>query len=309
MIRMLCVMVFMLYTNAVYAAKQIDIYSMFSLGAAGTIIGYEVVNRLNAIQNEYEFRLVSLPGAAGDNAALKTIALARTGQDLLLWQGTSGYTFGKYVSANPNAYDRDNDLVPIASFAGTSFHLMVEPESDIKTVADLTSQFKKRDVVYFGSTSTNPATPFLNAIFLKSNNLKASKDLNYTTPFDITKSVLGKESDYTIFTPADVRGLKSLAISGSARSKLFPNVPTGKELGMDDFNFTSTMHIAVPKEKTEFGMKFAQIMFAVCHDPKFVEAVEKIGYDARCFSDEKLKSTIKAESDMIKKYEKDVVWK
>jgi len=292
---MLCVMVFMLYTNAVYAAKQIDIYSMFSLGAAGTIIGYEVVNRLNAIQNEYEFRLVSLPGAAGDNAALKAIALARTGQDLLLWQGTSGYTFGKYVSANPNAYDRDNDLVPIASFAGTPFQLMVEPESDIKTVADLIGQFKKRDVVYFGSTSTNPATPFLNTIFLKSNNLKASKDLNYTTPFDITKSVLGKESDYTIFTSADVRGLKSLVISGSTRSKLFPNVPT--------------MHIAVPKEKTEFGMKFAQIMFAVCHDPKFVESVERIGYDARCFSNEKLKSTIKAEADMIKKYEKDVVWK
>ena len=78
---------------------------------------------------------------------------------------------------------------------------------------------------------------------------------------------------------------------------------------MDDFNFTSTMHIAVPKEKIEFGMKFAQIMFTICHDPKFVEAVEKIGYDARCFSDEKLKGTIKAELDIIKKYEKDVVWK
>jgi len=309
MIRMLCVMMLMLYTNAVYAAKQIDIYSMFSPGAAGTIIGYEVVNRLNAAQIEYEFRLVSLPGAAGDNAALKTIALARTGQDVLLWQGTSGYTFGKYVSASPNAYDRDNDLVPLVAFAGTPFHLMVEPESEIKTLANLIDSFRKKDVVYFGSTSTNPATPFLNAIFLKSNGLKASKDLNYTSPFDITKSVLGKESDYTVFSPTDVRGLRSLVMSGSVRSRLFPNVPTGKELGMNDFIFTSTMHIAVPKEKSEFGLKFTQLMLKACYDQQFADAVEKINYETKCLPTEKLKSTIREEAEMIKKYEKDVVWK
>ena len=299
----------MMVTNAAYAAKQIDIYSMFSLGAAGTIIGYEVVNRLNTIQSEYEFRLSSLPGAAGDNASLKAITVARAGQDVLLWQGTSGYTFGKYASANINAYDRDNDLVPLVSFAGTPFHLMVEPDSEIKTFADLIGQFSKKDVVYFGSTSTNPVTPFLNAIFMKSNGLKPSKDLNYTSPFDITKSILGKESEYTIFSPTDVRGLRSLVMSGPERSRLYPNVPTGKELGMKDFVFTSTMQIAVPKEKSEFGLKFTQMMLQICYDQKFNDAVEKIGYETKCLSGDKLKSSIKEEALMIKKYENDVVWK
>ena len=299
----------MMVTNTAYAAKQIDVYSMFSPGAAGTIIGYEVVNRLNAAQTEYEFRLSSLPGAAGDIAALRVIALARAGQDVLIWQGTGSYTFGKYVSANINAYDRDNDLVPIASFAGTPFHLMVNPDSEIKTLADLVSQFNKKDVVYFGSTSTNPITPFLNAIFMKSSGVKPSKDLNYTTPFDITKSVLSKESEYTIFSPTDVRGLRSLVMSGSERSRLYPNVPTGKELGMKDFVFTSTMQIAVPKEKSEFGLKFTQMMLQICYDQKFSDAIEKIGYETKCLFGDKLKSSIKEEALMIKKYEKDVVWK
>lgn len=299
----------MLVSNAAYAAKQIDVYSMFSPGAGGTIVGYEVVNRLNAAQNEYEFRLASLPGAAGDNAVLRAIAAARAGQEVLIWQGTSGYTFGKYVSANVNAYDRDNDLVPVASFVGSPFNLMVEPDSQIKTVADMIDLFQKKDTVYFGSTTTNPVTPFLNIIFLKNNGLKASKDLNYTSPFDITKSVLGKESDYTIFTPGDVKGLRSLVTSAPERSRLFPNVPTGKELGMKDFNFTTTLQIAVPKEIAQFGLKFEKMMLQICYDQKFGEVAEKVGYDTKCFSSEKLKSTIKEEAILIKKYENDAVWK
>ena len=309
MIRILLVALSMLCTNVAYAAKQIDIYSMFSPGAAGTIIGHEIVNRMNNVQNEYEFRLATVPGAAGDNAALRTIAAARAGQDVLIWQGTGSYTFGKYASANPNAYDRDNDLVPIASFVGTQFHIMVEPESEIKTLSELINNIKNKDVVYFGSTSTNPITPFLNAIFLKNSGLKPTKDLNYTSPFDITKSVLVKETNYTIFSPADVRGLKSLASSGATRSKKYPDVPTGKELGIDDFTFTSTLQFAVPKEKMAFGIKFEKMLLQICQESEFALSAEKIGYEVKCSSSEVLKSAIKAESAMIKKYEKDVVWK
>lgn len=299
----------MIYSNVAFATKQIDIYSMFSPGAAGTIIGIDIVNRMNAAQNEYEFRLATVPGAAGDNAALRTIAAARSGQDVLIWQGTSGYTFGKYASANPNAYDRDNDLVPIASFVGAQFHIMVEPQSEIKTLLELVNSFRNKDVVYFGSTSTNPVTPFLNVIFTKSNGFKLPKELNYTSPFDITKSVLGKESDYTIFSPSDVRGLKSLATSGTTRSKKYPDVPTGKELGMDDFTFTSTLQFAVPKEKTSFGMKFEKMLLQICQEPDFSLTAEKIGYEVKCMASGALRSSIRAESDLIKKYEKDVVWK
>lgn len=299
----------MLYANTANAAKQIDVYSMFSPGAAGTIIGQEIVNRMNVVQNEYEFRFLSVPGAAGDSAALRTIASARAGQDVLIWQGTSGYTFGKYASANPNAYDRDNDLVPIASFVGTQFHIMVEPESEIKTLSELISNMRNKEVVYFGSTSTNPITPFLNVIFLKSNNLKSTKNLNYTSPFDITKSVVVKESNYTIFSPFDVRGLKSLATSGSTRSKKFPDVPTGKELGMEDFVYASTLQFAVPKEKVSFGLSFERMLLSICQEPDFAVTAEKIGYEVKCSSSEMLKNAIKAEQSIIKKYEKDVVWK
>ena len=309
MIHILLLSLSILCANVAHAAKQIDVYSMFSPGAAGTIIGIDIVNRMNAAQNEYEFRLATVPGAAGDNAALRAIAAARAGQDVLIWQGTSGYTFGKYASANPNAYDRDNDLVPIASFVGTQFHIMVEPESEIKTLSELIINMRSKDVVYFGSTSTNPITPFLNVIFLKSNGLKPSKELNYTSPFDITKSVLGKESNYTIFSPSDVRGLKSLASSGVARSNKYPDVPTGKELGMNDFTFTSTLQFAVPKEKQSFGIKFEKMLLQICQEPNFALTAEKIGYEVKCSSSEMLRNAIKAEQSIIKKYEKDVVWK
>ena len=186
---------------------------------------------------------------------------------------------------------------------------MVEPESEIKSLSELVSNMRNKDVVYFGSTSTNPVTPFMNVIFLKSNGLKASKELNYTSPFDITKSVLTKESNYTIFSPSDVRGLKSLATSGTTRSKKYPDIPTGKELGMDDFTFTSTLQFAAPKEKQSFGIKFEKMLLQICQEPEFALIAEKIGYDVKCMSSESLKNSIKAESDLIKKYEKDVVWK
>ena len=309
MLRVVLLFFAMIYSNIAFATKQIDIYSMFSPGAGGTIMGIDIVNRMNAAQNEYEFRLATVPGAAGDNAALRAIASARAGQDILIWQGTGSYTFGKYASANPNAYDRDNDLVPIASFVGTQFHIMVEPESEIKTLSELVNSFRNKDVVYFGSTTTNPITPFLNVIFLKSNDLKPAKELNYTAPFDIAKSVLTKESNYTIFPPSDVRGLKSIVSSGSTRSKSHPDVPTGKELGMSDFNFASTLLFAVPKEKQAFGVKFEKMLLQICQDPEFASTAEKIGYEVKCVPGEPLKNSIRAESDLIKKYEKDVTWK
>lgn len=309
MLRIILILFTVIYSTVAFATQRIDIFSMFSTGGGGNIIGLDLVKRMNDAQSEYEFRLATVPGAGGDNAALRAIAAARAGQDVLIWQGSGSYTFGKYASANPNAYDRDNDLVPIASFVGTQFHIMIDPNSETKTLSKLVESFKKKDVVYFGSTSTNPITPFLNVIFLKSNDLKPTKDLTYRLPYDISKSVLSKESSYTIFPPSDVHGLKSVVSSGSVRSKNYPDVPTGKELGMPDFNFESTLLFAVPKEKRSFGIKFEKMLLQICNDPDFALLAKKIKYEVKCMPSEPLKKSIKDQLDLIKKYEKDIIWK
>lgn len=307
--RIVMAIVATMFATIANAASQVDMITIFNPSSASGIFAQEVVNRLNTMQSEYEFRASNLPGAAGDTAALKAIAVARTGQNVLLWHGASAYSYGKYVSANVNAYDRDKDLIPVQSFLGIGFNIMVHPESNINTIDDLVNEYRKKDNVYFGNTSTIAATILLNTVFVKKYNLKPPKELSYTKPYDTSKSILVKESDYTIFTTADVIGLKSLVTSSAVRTKSLPNVPTGKEVGMDDFNYSSLSMVSVPKEKEDFGKKMVGLLNQICNDPTFIERIQKLEYDSKCYGREQIQKIIADDLAAIRKYEKDLVFR
>jgi len=294
---------FLLLSNCAMA-KEVNVYSMFTPGSVGMLVGTEVISQLNIIQNDVQFRLTSIPGAGGDNATLRAISAARAGEDVLIWSGISGVTLGRYTSPNINAYNRNSDVVQVQSFSGTPFHLAVNPNSNIKSFNDLKNLFSSGKTVYFANTTTNAITPYLNVVLLKSIGFK-SKDLNYTSPYEITKSILVNESDYTIFSPQDIIGLRPILSSSLETS----NIPNGKDVGVPDFNFISTVGFSVPKERVEFVKTFDIFLPKICGSTDFIKLLEKIGHELRCFEREKIQQEIDKINKIVDKYEKDIVLK
>lgn len=304
--RIFVIIASLLYATIANAASQVDIISMYSNASATSVMIQEVAIRLNKMQSDFEFRVANIPGAAGDSAALKAISVARYDQNVLLWHGISTYSFGKFVSANVNAYDRDKDLVPVQAFAGVPFHLLVNTDDDFNSTLE---KFRKKDVVYFANTGSVPTALLLNGIFVKSSGIKMPKELSYSQGPEALKSVVIGESDYVIYTQSvsEVVGLKALVTSAQVRSQKFPNVPTGKEVGMPDFNYVSTTAISVPKEKREFGEKLIPLLQKICNEPSFIERVEKLGYESKCYGNDVLTKTISSDLDQIRKYESYVI--
>jgi len=292
---------FFLVLSNCAVAKEVNVYSMFTAGSTGMLVGTEVISQLNNMQSDIEFRLTSMPGAGGDNATLRAIAAARAGQDVLIWSGISGITLGRYTSSNINAYDRNSDIVQVQSFSGTPFHLAVNPNSNVKSLNDLKKLFSSGKTVYFGNTTTNAITPYLNVVLLKSIGFK-SKDLNYTSPYEITKSILVNESDYTIFAPQDIIGLRPILSSSLETS----NISNGKDVGVPDFNFISTVGFSVPKERVEFIKTFDIFLPKICGSSDFIKLLEKTGHELRCFDGKKIKQEIDKINEIVDKYGNDI---
>lgn len=299
-LKKLLIAAFICLTPSVSFSKTIELITRFGPSATSGQFAIEFVNALNSMQSEYEFRVVVVPGAAGEAADMRTINTAREGKDVLLWGSSSSFTFNKIIVGN--TYDRDKDLVPLQSVAGIPFSIQVRPDSDIKTFVDLLNHIKGKPKAFNGNTVSSSATQLLNAIFKHNFNITNVQDLSYSRPYDITRGVLVNEADYTIFNHSDVIGLRILVVSSENRLPSMLDVPTGKEVGMPDFKFNSLSMISVPKERLEFGRKIQPLLAKICDSEYMKERVSKTGYFPNCLGVEGIKSKIKEEIVLIDKY-------
>jgi hypothetical protein len=76
---------------------------------------------------------------------------------------------------------------------------------------------------------------------------------------------------------------------------------------MPDFAYVSTTTISVPKEKKEFAERLIPMLDMICKNPTFIERVEKLGYESKCFDNSKLMDSIAADTKQLQKYESYVV--
>jgi tripartite-type tricarboxylate transporter receptor subunit TctC len=290
-----------------FAAQQVSIVTRFGASTASGRFTVELANMLNEMQKDYEFKVSVVTGANGEAADQRALLLARSGQPVLSWMGVSAFTFNRYIVGN--TYDRDNDFIPLQGMTGVPFSLQVAPDSSIETFDDFIKYVKSKPVVYMGNTASSSSVNMLMVILKKSYNLNNIKELPYERPYDITRAMLVKEVEFTIFNPADVVGQKQLVTTSPERLYKIRNVPTGKEVGMPDFNFISQTMIAVPKEQKEFGEKISPLLARICYDSRFLDLVEKNNYFSNCLGTNGIKQKMQEELALIEKYKDSMVFK
>src|SRR5437016_2672943 len=157
-----------------------------------------------------------------------------------------GYTLlmGTFANAvNPSlyaklAYDQHRDLAPVALVARSFNIVVVNPKSEIKSIADLIVAAKAEpDKLSYGTFGTGTSAPLAGELF------KHMAKINLTTvPYKgsapaITELIGGQiQVMFTTVASAaslvEAGQLRALAVTSTERSPAFPNLPTVAEAGV-----------------------------------------------------------------------------
>ena len=196
------------------------------------------------------FIVENRPGGAG-NIGTEAVAKADPdGYTLLLVLDTA-------LTVNPALYknlkfDPDLDLVPITIVAGFYQMLVVHPSVPVNSVAEFVTFAKQKSVTYgSGGGKGNPGH-----LTMEYFRVQAGLDLVHVpykgNPQVVTDLVAGHVQAGFVATPGVVQlakdgKLKGLAVSGSRRTPLAPDVPTMAESGYRDFAIGFYQVMLAPK--------------------------------------------------------------
>ncbi len=193
----------------------------------------------------------NVPGAGGNIAADK---LAKAPAD--------GYTIGMGAAGamavthllNPKGTPyKSDDFAPIALLATQPNVVIVSPSLPVKTMADFTAYVRKTPQVTYGTAGVGTSNHLIAETMLH----RLGIDMvhaPYKGATPVITDLMGGHIAMTVDNITTAAALaktgkvKALAVTGSKRSPLLPEVPTLAESGLKDFNMPTWQGIFGPKD-------------------------------------------------------------
>ena len=192
--------------------------------------------------------LENKPGAAGTLGAAEA---ARATPDGYTWLFTTDTLF----TVNPHVYDKltfkTSDLQPVMRASAFSQTLVCHPGVGVKTVADLVRRAKEKQISYASGGAGSPG-------HLTTEQFKTAAGVQmlhvpYKGPAPAMQDVMGGQVDCgflagpTVLPHVRSGKLVALAVSGSRRSSLLPEVPTVAESGFAGFDASFSLVLFAPR--------------------------------------------------------------
>ena len=291
----------MLFRSTAYAKPEIQVISRYDAHVNGGIVASEFVRILNKIQDDYEFRLSIVPGASGESADQKAIALSRSGQDVLVIGAMSTWGLNGYVF--PNTFDRENDIIPLLGIDGFPNAILVDEKSPINTVEELLQKIRNKDKVFHATTAGAGMGTFHAELFVEKFGIKNAKMITYRSSGDLIRGLTNNELDYAIYIASNIPGLKALAISSNDRLSLYPNAKTAKEIGFPEFVHASITTVGIPKERKEFANRTIHYLRQACESDDMKTLIERTKAPRYyCYTDKELRARSAVEKNLFIKY-------
>ena len=265
-----------------FPSRPIHLVVGFTPGAASDIIGRLFAQGAAPLVGQ-EIVVENKPGAGSLIAAQYVAHAAKDGYTLFL-PALSTLT---NVIINPSAtVDIGRDFAPIALLAIGTVVLVVNPASNVHSVAELIALAKaKPGQVLYGSTGLGSLPQLAAEMFAQRAGVKLThvpypgspqiaQDLlagRITMSFTIASSVIGQIAAGQII---------ALATAATKRPAALPNVPTMAEAGMPDFDTGLWLGLAAPAGAPRSAIeKIAAVASKAMHTPQTVESLRKQGYD------------------------------
>lgn len=282
-----------------FPTKTVRLIAPFSPGGATDALARVVSQKLSE-RWHHQVIVDNRPGAGGNIGAELAARAAPDGYTLVVAGAPHAINMTLYQKLS---YDLQKDLVGINRIASYPSAIVVHPTLPVKTVKDLIALAKKRPgELNFGSAG--PGSPNRLAIELF---MIMSKTKMVHVPYKggsgqmVGELIAGQVQLASIGLPPSMGHIKAgklrpIAVTGTTRSPLLPNVPTVSEAGLPGFDVTSWYGIfapaAVPKNLVT---KINGDITAVLETSDMKQRLDKLGADAAPQSPEDFAKFVRAE--------------
>lgn len=281
-----------------YPSRPIHLIIGFTAGATSDVIGRIFAKGAEPLLGQ-QVVVENKPGAGSSIAAEYVARAAKDGYTLFV---PALSTLTDEI-VNPDRSVRlTKDFSPIALFGNIAIVLVVNPNANIHSLADLIALAKsKPGQVSYASVGAG-TLPHLAAVLFSQ---RAGVQLLHVpypgSPQAVTDLMAARIT--TFFAPASsivgqIAGGKLLALATAAdkRSSALPNVPTMAEAGMPDFDTSLWLGLAgpagMPRPMVE---KLSGAADKAMHTPDAAAALVKQGYNSRYLGPDEFAAFIKSE--------------
>ncbi len=234
-----------------YPSSTIRLVVPYPPGGTTDIVGRLVAEQMQARLGQPV--IVENKAGAGGNIGAATVAKAAAdGYTLLL-------TASNVLAINPSLYtnlpfNAEKDFDAVVNVVKVNNVILVNPENKygIKSLTDLVDVAKKNPgALNFGSTGNAALTHLIGSVLSKTADIDVTH-IPYKGSAPMLHASLAKEVDFGIdnlpgpLSQFQGGTLKALAMTGTERHPLLPDVPTVAESGYPGFNLTSWFGVIAP---------------------------------------------------------------
>jgi tripartite-type tricarboxylate transporter receptor subunit TctC len=289
-----------------YPSRPITLIVPFGAGSGTDAVSRIVAQHLSVALKQN----IVVENRPGGNGAIAAAYVARSAPDgyTLFMSTNSPHSAAPFLMKNVG-YDPIKDFAPLSRVGSFTLMLVVHPDVPVKSVPELVAYAKENPgKLSFASGNTSG--------IVAGETLKAWAGINIlhvpykSVPQGLTDVLAGRVSMmFTDLTPGlpHVRsgGLRALAVTRKARSRLLPDVPSFHEAGLTDFEVDSWAALFAPANTAPEIMTLLNTeVRKIIDDPDVKAQIGKIGFEAFASTPEELGDFVKVQlgkwSRMIK---------
>jgi tripartite-type tricarboxylate transporter receptor subunit TctC len=231
-----------------YPAREIRIVFNYPAGSGGDILTRFLAGKLSEMVKQPV--IVDNKVGAQGNIATEFAARAKPdGYTILVTPGFTTMAGAKHLFKKP-PFDPVKDFVPVTTLCQAPFILVVDPKSNIKSVAELTKVMKDKagKGAYGIATNTGIA---VSELYRQTAGFEAQQIRYKDTAASVTDMLSG-QIDFVLTDAVSVIGqvkdgsLKALAWTTEKRGSALPDLPTFKESGVESVSFAPWWGVFAP---------------------------------------------------------------
>jgi tripartite-type tricarboxylate transporter receptor subunit TctC len=290
----------LLSISSSFAFENVDVISRYNNSTAISQNAVHAIRALNEMQSEYRLRYTHIPGANGETAVVSSLEYSRAGRSIL-WFGPISTFTTTFVTRNGEKQKNwsENDFYFVSGVSTGIFAVLVSPNNDAKNFEEFVKNLQKKDKVFNGNNVSSTSSLYLGKLFSNKFNLRNKTIfLDYRQPNEIAQALLSGEIDYTIRNIVDLPSLRPIAILNETRAPSLPNIPTAKELGVEELTYESLSVFAIPKNDVKLIKALSPLIFKLCNNSDLDEGIIKRNFMPRtCVREQEILKRISEEKE------------
>src|SRR5262245_10390350 len=265
-----------------FPSRQIRLIVGFTPGTATDILARTLANGVEGVLGQ-KCIVENKPGASSGIAAEY---VARAGKDgYTLFVATVSLVTIQAMKPNP-AFDLARDFAPVSLLANQAVVLVVNPESNLRSVAELIALAKsKPGEVLCANVGIGSLPHFAAELFAQRAGIKLVHVPYPGSPQAVNDLLGGRVTMF--FSPASTvigqiaaAHLRALATASDRRAEVMPDVPSMAEAGMPDFDTSLWFGLLAPSGTPQAAIdRIASATAGAMRAPEAIETLKKQGYE------------------------------